>query len=168
MLYKFFLQIHMIGICLFREGSDGSHTQWQHPQLSQLYCTLVNKFQYSSFPSPAYLVALRLRCVQTVIQCKNFHMYQGTQWFRSLSFYSLSLSLSSSLLPSLPFSLLLSSFSFFLIFSLSLSLSLHPCLSPFLSLSHFQSTFCLLILQRKLFMNLVVTQVQRKLYHFLK
>ena len=73
----FFVTIIVFSLSMFtgcitvsREGADGSRTQWQHPQLSQLYRSLVNRFQYSSFPSPAYLVALRLRCVQKTIQCE--------------------------------------------------------------------------------------------------
>ncbi len=49
---------------------DGNKTQWEHPELAEMYKYIESLYLKSTFPSPAYPVALKLRALQKRTQCK--------------------------------------------------------------------------------------------------
>ena len=42
----------------------GNRTQWEHPDLSTFHSTLQARHSLTSYPSPAYAIALKLRALQ--------------------------------------------------------------------------------------------------------
>ena len=68
-----------LSLLLLSSTLSGNHAQWQHPELSELYRSFSSRFQYSFYPSPAYPISLRLRCIQKHIQCKHIHVHNDAK-----------------------------------------------------------------------------------------
>jgi hypothetical protein len=69
------------GTPYYIDGLSGNHTQWQHPELSELYRSFITRFRHSFYPSSAYPISLRLRCIQKSIQFDHLPVQVALETF---------------------------------------------------------------------------------------